>query len=236
LLHHVDRLLGLLQAEGIAPSHDARLYLGAQDEQWCDDLMAEHGWSDGSYACLAPTSQWICKCWPIARFLEIGRRLRETGVAGGRLVVLSGPGQRDYIRPMLDSLAADARPERVIAPATTVGQLMALIQRSRLVVCNDSAVAHAAVGFDKPAACIYGPTDPHLVGPYRRDDTVVRPATAEGLGSIGFYRHQGRDQSLIAKVTVEQVWQKIMEQVAAGAEDRGHGSGVRGQATGVRGQ
>ena len=217
-LHHVDRLLRLLAAEGIAPSEDARLYVGAEDERWADDRLAEQGWTDQPYACLAPTSQWLCKCWPRDRFGQIGRRLIDHGVAGGRLVILHGPGQHAYIRPLLVDLTQGGRDSRVMAPTTTVGQLMALIRRCRLVVSNDSAVAHAAVGFAKPAACIFGPTDPALVGPFRRDDTVVRPATRDGLGSLGFYRRQGTDQTLISQVTVEAVWERIQQQMDAGAE------------------
>ena len=212
LLHHVVRLLHLLKAEGIGPSEDARLYTGSDDEQWCTSMMHEQGWSDGVFVCLAPTSQWGCKCWPIDRFIEIARRLVESDVAGGRIAVIFGPGERSVVRPLLDAFPG-ADSARIAAPATTVGQLMALIRRASLVVSNDSAVAHAAVGFDRPAVCIFGPTDPSLVGPYRRQDMVVRPSVRDGLGSLGFYRQQGNDQTLISQVSVDEVWEKILDQL-----------------------
>ncbi len=212
-LHHVDRLLLLLEAEGIAPSHDARLYVGPDDEKWCDALLHQNGWSNQPFACIGPTSQWMCKCWPIERFIEIGRRLLDSGAAGGRLAVVFEPRQRHYIQPMLDALPNVGGQARLMAPTTTVGQLMALIRRSSLVVANDSAVAHAAVGFDKPTVSIFGPTDPALVGPYYRDDAVVRPAIQDGLGWLGFYRRQRDDQTLISMVGVDEVWDKILDQL-----------------------
>ena len=208
-LHHVDRLLGLLQAESCTPREDARIYVGGKDRQWCDALLRSQGWANQSFICLGPTSEWLSKCWPIDRFADIGQRLIDADIAGTRLVILHAPYQRDYIRPLLETLPSGA----VIAPTTTVGQLMALIERSALVVCNDSAVAHAAVGFNRPMVCLYGPTDPALVGPYKRHDSVVRPPTSEGLGKLGYYRHLGSDQSLIAKISVDEVWEKILQQL-----------------------
>lgn len=209
-LHHVERLLQLLAYEGFPPRGDARLYVGHKDKQWRDKLFRTQGWPEQHFACLAPTSEWLSKSWPLDRFIEIGRRLIDTGHAGGRIVIAHAPYQRDYVRPMLNALP----PDSVIAPTTTVGQMMALVDRAALVVCNDSAIAHAAAGFERPAVCIFGPTDPALVGPYRRPDAVVRAVTEPGTGSLGFYRRLGSDQRVIARVGVEDVWRKALEQLA----------------------
>jgi lipopolysaccharide heptosyltransferase I len=214
-MHSVDRVLTLLEAEGFAPQPDARVYIGADDALWCDGLLQEHGWSGGPFACLAPTSRWRSKCWPLERFIEVGRRLIETGMAGGRIVVLHAPSEQAYVQPLLKALGEiEAGGPSVIAPRTTVGRMMALIERCDLVVCNDSAVAHAAAGLDRPMACIFGPTDPALTGPWRRDDAVLRPPTTEGLGSVGYYRRQKDDQTLISKVSVDEVWERIGAQLA----------------------
>lgn len=215
-LHHVDRLLGLIEAAGIAPSHDMRLYTGEADQKWLTNESDEAGWGFEPFACLAPTSQWLCKCWPIDRFIELGHRLIDSGAAGGRFAVLYAPDQADYVRPLLEAFENERDEHgapRLIAPKTTVGQLMALIERSALVVCNDSAVAHAAVGFERPLACVFGPTDPALVGPYRRESSVVRPNGVEGLGSLGFYRKMKDDQTLISKVGVDEVWKCVESQL-----------------------
>jgi len=93
---------------------------------------------------------------------------------------------------------------------TSVGQLMALIERCDLAICNDSAALHIAVGYGRRCVGIFGPTDPQRVGPYRYDLGVVRPSDA---GPVN-YRAASTDQSLISRVTVEQVCSRI-EQVLA---------------------
>jgi heptosyltransferase-1 len=133
---------------------------------------------------------------------------------GSRLIVLAGPSEREYLRPLLSAFGAadDIEKGPVICPATTVGQMMALLSRTNLLVCNDSAPLHIAVGFGRPLVTIFGPTDPALVGPYQRDETVVRPPGQERVPPR-LHRHLRDDQSLIGQVPVDAVWEKIQEQL-----------------------
>jgi ADP-heptose:LPS heptosyltransferase len=82
-----------------------------------------------------------------------------------------------------------AREPRVIdlVGKTTVGQLMALVQGASLVIANDSAALHMAVGFDRPSVGLFGPTRLELVGPYqkhapRSKAVVIQPRDARGFG------------------------------------------------------
>jgi heptosyltransferase-1 len=58
--------------------------------------------------------------------------------------------------------------------STSISALMALISRAALVVANDSAAVHMAVGFDRPTVALYGPTDVARVGPYGREADVIQ--------------------------------------------------------------
>ncbi len=205
--HTVDRMLALAEAEGFESLPDMRLYLGADDRRWLDAWLLEHGGS-GPYACIAPTARWRCKCWPIEKYAQIARRLLDTGLAGHRLIILAAPGERQQARSLLDALGNNPH---VLAPQTTVGQMMAVLSRTRVLIANDSAPLHVAVGFDRPVVAIFGPTDPALVGPYRRSESVVRPKGVSG-GDVHYRRYRD-DQSLIAQVTVEAVWEKIVHQI-----------------------
>ncbi len=221
-LHTVDRMLGLLEAEGHAPSRDMRLYVGQDDREWLGRWLGESGASGesgvgGRYACIAPTAKWLCKCWPIERYIEIARRLLDTGLAGQSLVVLAGPGERAQVQPLLDAFAQDPR---VLAPQTTVGRMMALLSGAGLLVSNDSAALHIAVGFGRPVVAVFGPTDPALVGPYRRDDAVVGPADIGSHAQANYRRHRD-DQTLIAQVSVDAVWGVAQRQVERGGDDIG---------------
>ena len=57
---------------------------------------------------------------------------------------------------------------------TSVGGLMALIERGGLFLGCDSAALHVAVGMSRPLVALYGPTRVDLVGPYRRELDVIQ--------------------------------------------------------------
>ena len=208
-LHSVDRMLGLLEGAGYAVHRDMRLYVGPEDRSWLEHWRAEHV-PDGRYACLAPTARWPCKCWPLENYVEVARRLQSSNLAGERIVVLASPSERSDVEAAFAELKTAGHD--ILLPRTTVGQLMALLSETQLLVCNDSAPLHIAVAFERPIVTVFGPTDPALVGPYGRPETVVRPPPADN-GRPVRYRAQRDDQSFIDQVSVEAVWQKVREQV-----------------------
>jgi heptosyltransferase I len=204
-LHTVDRMLGLLEAEGFEPVGDMQLYSSEADRQFVRELGLGES---NTYACVAPTAQWLCKCWPIEKYAAVVKRLVESEGFGKRVVILATLGEQQQIQPLLDELKPLLDSGAVLWPTCTVGQMSAVIEGSKLVVCNDSGPLHIAVGFERPIVTIFGPTQPALVGPYGREDTIVQP-THVGNRTGNSYRKHRDDQSLIDQVSVDQVWQKI---------------------------
>jgi len=147
------------------------------------------------FAVLAPTSRWPAKQWPADRFAELGRRLLARGVR--RLVIVGGPDERDQVRPLLGWANHEPRVTDLVG-RTSVARLMAVIARSSLVVANDSAALHMAVGFDRPAVALFGPTRVDLVGPYRRERDVIQHAHAGDT-----FDHKRGSASMMERITVE---------------------------------
>jgi lipopolysaccharide heptosyltransferase I len=166
-LHTVDRMLKLADATGANTNNpDMRLYTGADE---LSQVIIEY---PERYAVIAPTSRWAGKCWPIERFTTLTRKLIERPEID-RIVIVGGPGERLGCTPLLD-LAAEHPHITDRVGSTSIAQLMAIISRAQLVVANDSAALHMAVGFDRKLVALLGPTEPSLVGPYERDDDVIR--------------------------------------------------------------
>jgi len=183
-LHSVDKMMRLLGPLGYEAGHEAgdvrpgnvrpgdmRLYSPAQSREW----LALQPWSStGSpgYAVLAPGSRWVAKRWPAERFTEVARWLLETGRAS-RVVLVGSGDERAQVGPLLEFAGRENRIVDLLG-RTSVGQLMATIERAAVVVANDSAALHCAVGFARPLVALYGPTDVALVGPYGRFADVLQ--------------------------------------------------------------
>lgn len=169
-LHTVDRMLEVLRLAGVTPVTDMRLYASDAARQ---QLRSIGHTADGPYAVLAPTSRWPAKRWPADRFAVLASHLAARGVP---VVLIGGPAERDQCEPLLDLAERDPRVVDLIG-RTTVGQLMALAESAALVIANDSAALHMAVGFDRPLIALYGPTRVDRVGPYRREADVIQHIT-----------------------------------------------------------
>jgi heptosyltransferase-3 len=151
------------------------------------------------WALLAPTSRWAGKQWPADRFVALARRLLASGA--GRVVIVGGPGERAQIRPLVDWAASEPRATDLVGE-TSIAQVMAVIERASLVVANDSAALHMAVGFDRPLVALFGPTRVGLVGPYRRDaDVLQHPRPGDRFA----HKDERAGRPMMARLTLNEV-------------------------------
>lgn len=91
---------------------------------------------------------------------------------GARVVLTGGPTtlEREYGAAIE---AAAPQPLANLVGATTLKQLMALIDRADLVVCPDSGPAHMATAAGTPVVGLYATSNRHRTGPYLSQDLVV---------------------------------------------------------------
>lgn len=168
-LHAVDRMLALVAAAGIEPVADMRLYTRERTRRKLWERHAEL--ERGGHVVIAPTSRWAAKRWPIDRFRDLAQRLLAEGAR--RIAVVGAPGEAEQCAPLLGLAKNDPRILDLVGDLS-VGELMATVENSALVVANDSAPLHMAVGFGRPTVALFGPTRTELVGPYKRDADVIQ--------------------------------------------------------------
>ena len=201
-IHTVTKMMGLLGPLGIRTEPDLRLY---SPEYATEQISADAELSE-PYLVLAPTSIWPGKRWPIGRFTELARRLTDVQ---HRVVVVGAPGERPQCRELLD-LAAEGRPIIDRVGRTSIGQLMALIERSQLVLANDSAALHMAVGLGTPIVALFGPTDCARVGPFGHDEDVIQHVSP---GDVLNHKDRAAGSELMQRITVDEVEQAIVHRL-----------------------
>lgn len=202
--HSVDRMLGLLAAIGVEPVPDLRLVAPPECDAWWSGERERR--RVGRYAVLAPTTRWGSKAWPAERWRALVPALAARGF--DHAVFLSSKDEREEAGR---ALPAEGARERCIdlSGQTTVGQGMSVIAGADLVVANDSAPLHIAVGFDRPLLALFGPTDPSMVGPYGRAACVLR--SEEARTWRGSYRDSGLGDRLMRGIAVEDVLRALDE-------------------------
>ena len=107
----------------------------------------------GRFVCLHPGARQPEKRWPPHRFAAVGDALARMGFE----VVLTGDASEqrlaEAVRRMMAARALNA------ARDLSVGALAALLARSRLLVSNDTGVAHIAAALRLPSVVIFFATD-----------------------------------------------------------------------------
>lgn len=175
--HEIERYFDLVSTVGAArvTLEAARpfIYLTADDRRFADDFLEAHGCTGtviGVQPGTSPTMRW--KQWPVERYREVIERVLVEQ-PDARVILFGAANEREMIK----ELAAGLGPRvSVAAGRTTVKQVAALIERCKLLVCNDSGLMHTAVAVGTPVVAIYGPTDLRRTRPVGSRHTVIRHA------------------------------------------------------------
>ncbi len=195
--HIVDRMIGLLEADGITPVRDMRLYTGEEDQAWRNNLLARGGIHNAPYAVIAPTAQWASKRWPIERFIDVAKHLRNHNVE--HAIIVGSPGEEDQAQPLTEA-NINVQLHNLVGK-TCVGQLMAIIEQCQVAICHDSAALHMAIGFGRRAVGLYGLTQPERDGPYRYPLGTIKAPVTETIR----HKQSHVGPEFIARITVDDV-------------------------------
>lgn len=201
LVHTVDRMVAVVAACGIKARYDMQLHApqGALDELIGSSL------GQTKYVLLAPTSRWPAKQWPATGFAKIAEKLLAQGLD---VVVVGGKSERAQCGPIMELCGKHPRFHDCMG-ATTIGQLMALVSRAALVIANDSAALHMAVGFNRALIALFGPTDVARVGPYKREADVIQHLRP---GDVLTHKNPA-NVAIMERITVDEVWEMVTKRL-----------------------
>ena len=161
--HVVFTNLGILETMGITPGAP-EFPIERVDSAIASDIAARTG---GRYAILNPGAAWPIKRWMPDRFAAVARELRTRRSLPS--VVTWGPDEEAIARAVVDQAGGAA----LLAPKTTIADLVALSRGASLYVSGDTGPAHIAAAVGTPIVGIFGPTRPSRNGPWSAADVTV---------------------------------------------------------------
>lgn len=206
-LHTVDRMLTLVEALGIHARRDeAAMKLHTPTES--SGFLRANGLLSNNYILLAPTSRWPGKQWPASKFAQLAEELARDGRT---IVIVGSQSEANSIEPLLN-LTAKHPSIRSFIGGTKLAELMNLIEHASVVVANDSAALHIAVGFHRPTVALFGPTRIDRVGPYRRDGDVIQHVVAHDHFN---HKDTATGRAMMDRISVAEVLSATRERVTA---------------------
>ena len=115
---------------------------------------------------IGPTANWTGKTWPAERFIELIARLIAPGgvMEGVRVAVFAAPGEEAQALPVLESIPVERRID--IIAKVDPGTAAAALARCNWYIGHDSGLMHTAAAVGIPTIGLFGPSWPHLYGPW----------------------------------------------------------------------
>jgi lipopolysaccharide heptosyltransferase II len=211
--HIVDRIGAVGELLNIDFSNpEFAVHISDEAKRHVGQMLAEQNIKAGEFVAIAPGGTWSSKRWPAEKFAELaGRIVTELG---REVVLIGGRGERG-----LAEIVVEKNKEKKIVNftgMTTLPELLAVIDASKAVVCNDSGPMHMAAAMGKGITAIIGPTNAYRTGPYRRKESVVKtglecsPCYKKVCSKVG----RGEQPACMEEIDVKRVFENLRQQIS----------------------
>ncbi len=122
---------------------------------------------EGSYLVIHPGAAWANKIYPPQRWGEVAAALR--GITGLDILVSIGPGEE----ALADALFRTAGNAARLAPASSLPELVAVLDGAAMLLSGDTGPLHLAHALETPVLAVMGPTDPQTHGPWKAPERTL---------------------------------------------------------------
>jgi heptosyltransferase-2 len=149
----------------VEPDGLGKLRVDDADRQEMATLLAARGIGQQPYLVINPNASdlMIERRWPAGRFAAlIGQLTTRLNLP---VLLIGSPYERAYVARIVELLGGgeSARVQN-LAGALSLGGLLALLERARCLITNDTGPMHMAWALGTPVVCLFGPVDPAHYG------------------------------------------------------------------------
>jgi len=170
-----------------------------------EELFATAGLSgEKPVVAFATGTVWPTKKWPVESYVELGRELVNSGIAG--VVVIGGSDEVSETAPLA------AVPGIVnLAGKTALRQLPAVLERCTVLVAGDTGPLHAAMALGVSVVALFGPTAEGQFEFGPRDRCLVAPLACRPCRPHGSVRCPEGDWRCMPDIPVRSVRDAVAE-------------------------
>lgn len=203
-LHDVLRNISIVSGEGTSDSEPVVLRLSVSNSTFDSPLVQKALNNGDPYLVLMPGSEWETKRWHWQGFRHVAEFWLKKGY---RVILLGGPREREISVLVANDLAIEN-----LAGKTTLQELMAIISKAAVVVCNDSMAQHVASAFGVPVVPVFCATSPSFgFGPWRGPSRIIEDLS---LSCRPCRRHGSRACPLGTEACMRVPAERVIEGVA----------------------
>jgi len=206
--HIIDEILAIVQSIGLETRDKSLSLTASRDaEETIKKLLRDKGAKSGEMLIgIHPGGYYITQRWLPERFAEVADRLIQKHKA--RIILMGGPKEEKLIEEIKASMT---RPP-ITAIDQSLGNLLALIQACRLLICNNSGPLHMATAVGTATVSTMGPTIPERWRPQGDEHQVIRKELPCMPCNEGYCRLKTLD--CMKSITVEDMLEAAERQIS----------------------
>ena len=111
----------------------------------------------------------IYKIWPLDNFIQLMRKVIED-LSGNCAILLLGVTSEKGLAQEFESKFKYRDKVENLCGKTTLEELPFILQRTNLLITNDTGTLHLAIAVKTPTISLFSPTEPEVFGPYQDFD------------------------------------------------------------------
>lgn len=166
--HDVNNNLRLLETNGAARSDKPQISLSDEAHQFAERFFKVNNLLDKFVVALHPGGGGQAKRWSEDKYRDLCSRLIENEEIV--LLVFGSIAEESLVRSITKPLNNRA----LAVCGLGIDKVAALMEKSRLLIGNDSALVHIASALDVPVVAIWGYTDFYRVAPFNSKGLLIR--------------------------------------------------------------
>ncbi|MBN1255241.1 MAG: glycosyltransferase family 9 protein [Deltaproteobacteria bacterium] len=202
MVGHLLDLVELLgcKREGCKPE----VFLSQKELQWASETLDSKGININKLTItIHPGAYYPSQRWSAERFGEVARRVLEQGETN---VILLGSRDEKALLRDVTKIAGDGVQ---VFSGLKLRELMALLSKCDLLVCNNSGPLHIASALKIRTVSMVGPTVTPLWLPYGKHDMVI----SKGLSCSPCNKAVCRNHECMESITVDEVFEAVKSQI-----------------------
>jgi len=205
-MHKKDAHLTKLEALGIDRSN-ARFYIALKesDKKYVENLLAPL--SGKAFVAVSPGAKSHIKRWPIGNYARLCNLIKEK--LHYEIVLVGDENDMPLIKKMLKDVDVKTLD---LSGKTNIRHLASIIEKSKLLITNDSAPLHLASVVGGPVLVFFGPTDERKYGPSKNTESkVLRKSLDCTPCEVAECSREDYEYDCLGSITVDEAFNAVKE-------------------------
>ena len=201
----VDHLFDLVeQVGGKRDGCVPEVFLTAEEQQWASAVLLKKGIDENTVTvAIHPGAYYPSQRWPSERFGGLVKRMLEQYEA--KVILLGSRDEKDLLKAVKEIAGKEVQ----VFSELRLRELMALLRKCDLLVCNNSGPLHIASALRVRTVSMIGPTVTPLWLPYGDSNVVIN----KDLPCSPCNRAICKDHECMGLITVDEVFDAVQSQI-----------------------